>query len=279
MAARLESIQRVARANSARCTREAAITHTVLTTAQNKKPLTSGSANLNAINHNFDNSDLLAAALAKSVANDLHRGIAERGSALLAVSGGKTPTRFFHALAQQTLAWENIIVTLVDERWVAPSDERSNERLVRTELLQGLAAKARFVPLFEPGAATPEEGLLAVSTRILMLDLPFDALILGMGDDGHCASFFPGGDHLAEATDPKTDQVVVPMRAPGAGEPRITLTLPIVLESRTIYLHIETERKRRVLEHAAFVNESNRAFPISTVLRNSRPPLQVFWCP
>lgn len=234
---------------------------------------------LNTIDHNFDNSDQLASALAKAVANDLHKAVTERGSALLAVSGGKTPTRFFHALSQHTLAWESIIVTLVDERWVPPTDERSNERLVRSELLQGPAAKARFLPLYEASAPTPEDALLAVSTRIIMLDLPFDALILGMGDDGHCASFFPGGDHLAEATDPKTDAVVLPMRAPGAGEPRITLTLPVVLDSRTIYLHIESERKRRVLQHAAFVNESNRAFPISTVLRNARTPLQVFWCP
>jgi 6-phosphogluconolactonase len=234
---------------------------------------------VNSINHNFDNSELLAQALAEAVAAELKMAIVARGTALLAVSGGTTPIRFFHALAQQPLEWESVVVTLVDERWVPADDERSNERLVRANLLQGKAAAARFVPLYEPGAQRPEDALLAVTTRMILLDLPFDALVLGMGEDGHCASFFPDGDNLAEATNPNTDAVVLSMRARSAVEPRITLTLPLVLDSRAIYLHIEGERKRRILQDAQYVAESNRAFPISKVLRYTRTPLKVYWCP
>jgi 6-phosphogluconolactonase len=234
---------------------------------------------VNSINHNFDNSELLAQALAEAVAAELKMAIVARGTALLAVSGGTTPMRFFHALAQQPLEWESVVVTLVDERWVPADDERSNERLVRANLLQGKAAAARFVPLYEPGAQRPEDALLAVTTRMILLDLPFDALVLGMGEDGHCASFFPDGDNLAEATNPNTDAVVLSMRARSAVEPRITLTLPLVLDSRAIYLHIEGERKRRILQDAQYVAESNRAFPISKVLRYTRTPLKVYWCP
>jgi 6-phosphogluconolactonase len=229
--------------------------------------------------HRFNDGAQLAQGLAASVAGDLARGIAERGQALLAVSGGKTPLRFLQALAQQALDWSKVTVTLVDERWVPPTDPRSNEAFVRANLLQGAAAAAQFVPLYQTGAATPEDGAHLVTARMALLDLPFDALVLGMGEDGHTASFFLGGDHLAEATDPKADVVVLPMRAPGAGEPRITLTLPVILDSRAIYLHIEGERKREVLETARFVAATNRSFPVSAVLRNARAPIEVYWCP
>ncbi|HEX7914534.1 6-phosphogluconolactonase [Rudaea sp.] len=221
----------------------------------------------------------LADALAVAVADNLAQAIAVRGHALLAVSGGKTPQRFFHALSQQSLDWTKVVATLVDERWVPANDARSNEAFVRANLLQGRAAAARFAPLYQAGIATPEEGVHAVSARIAMLDLPFDALVLGMGEDGHTASFFPGGDKLAEAIDPNGHALILPMRAPGAGEPRITLTLPAILDSRAIYLHIEGERKREVLESARYVAATNRAYPISAVLGNARTPVRVYWCP
>jgi 6-phosphogluconolactonase len=235
-------------------------------------------AAVSTVEHDFADAEQLADALAIAVAADMKSAIAARGHALLAVSGGKTPARFFARLSQQPLAWEQVTVTLVDERWVAPTHARSNEGLVRSTLLQGAAAAANFVPLYEDGFAAPEDALFSVTTRIVILDLPFDALVLGMGEDGHCASFFPDGDNLAEATNPHTTAIVLPMHAPSAGEPRITLTLPIVLDSRAIYLHIEGERKRRVLQDAASVAESNRAFPITAVLHNTQVPLQVFWC-
>lgn len=218
----------------------------------------------------------LAAALAAAVAGDLAQGIAANGTALLAVSGGKTPPRFFQALSQQALDWSSVVVTLVDERWVAPDDARSNAGLVHANLLQGRAAVARFVPLYTADAATPEQGAPAIAAALAALRPPFDALVLGMGDDGHTASFFPGGDHLAAATDPRSDAIVLPMRAQGAGEPRITLTLPAILRSRAIYLHIEGERKRKVLEAA---RHAASTYPVSTVLRNARAPVKVYWCP
>lgn len=230
------------------------------------------------IEHNFEDSGQLAAALAAAIAVDLKSAIAARGRALLAVSGGNTPARFFAQLSQQSLAWDHVTVTLVDERWVAPDHARSNEGMVRATLLQSTAAAAHFVPLYEAGVAEPEDVLPLVSARIGALDRPFDALVLGMGEDGHCASFFPDGDNLAQATDPHTNAIVLPMHARSAGESRITLTLPVVLDSRAIYLHIEGESKRRVLQDANAATESNRSLPISAVLRNARMPLQVFWC-
>jgi len=229
--------------------------------------------------HNFDNSEQLAQALASAVATNLREGIDARDAALLAVSGGRTPVHFFHALSQQKLDWRKVVVTLVDERWVAPTQDRSNEHLVRNHLLRDEAAQAQFVSLFEPAATTPEEALTALATRIVMLDLPFDALVLGMGDDGHTASFFPGGDNLAQATNPLTHALVAAIRAPGAGEPRVTLTLPVIVGSRNLYLHIEGAQKRRILFDATNADANDDKLPISLVLRNARAPVQVYWCP
>ena len=202
------------------------------------------------------------------------RAIAARGSALLAVSGGRTPLKFFRALAQQPLAWDQVTVTLVDERWVPAAHERSNAGLVLANLLHGDAAAAKFVQLYESGAPDPEAGIAAVSARIGRLALPFDAVVLGMGDDGHTASFFPQGDHLAAALDPRGTALALPMRAPAAGEPRITLTLPVLVDAHALYLHIEGTRKREVLDDAV----TNASLPIHAVLRETRAPVQIYWC-
>lgn len=227
--------------------------------------------------NDFADGESLATGLAHAVAENLHQGLAERQSATLAVSGGRTPGRFFAALAECDLDWQKVTVTLVDERWVPADHERSNEGFVRRGLLQGKAAAASFVSLVS-AAATPEEGLAEVTARLGALDRPFDAVVLGMGTDGHIASFFPGGDRLTEALDPAGSALVLPMRAAGAGEPRITLTLPVVAEARATYLHIEGAEKDTVLEQALGAGET-AALPVRAVLRHPDVELQVFWCP
>lgn len=165
-------------------------------------------------------------------------------------------------------------MTLVDERWVDETSDRSNAALVRRHLIANKAAAATFVPLWRP-TATPDEALGAVSAAVADLPLPFAAVVLGMGDDGHTASFFPGGNRLSEATDPQAPDLVLPMRAPGAGEPRITLTLPPILAADTLALHIEGAGKRTVLD-AALAGTDAAEMPVRSVLK-ARAPV-VFWC-
>ena len=226
--------------------------------------------------HAFENGGALAEALADFVANALTARIAKDGGASLAVSGGRTPTRFFTALSTRDLDWAKISITLVDERWVRESSDRSNARLVREHLLQGPAAAARFVPLHND-APTPEEGMSPLDEALEKLYWPLACVVLGMGDDGHTASFFPGGDRLNEALDPKGGLALLPMRAPNAGEPRITLTLPVLLAADALALHIEGEAKRPVLQKALSEGPETE-MPVRAVLRASRPP-EIFWCP
>lgn len=233
---------------------------------------------LNVTTHSFTGCHAQAVALAERVADRLRSGIAERGHALIAVSGGSTPKDFFSQLAQQKLDWARVQVTLVDERWVPESDPRSNAQLVKSLLLQHEAAAAAFVPLYTD-TATPEHGLAATTARIDALALPFDVVVLGMGDDGHTASFFPGGDHLAQALDLDGKARVLSMRAPDAGEPRITLSLPTLLETRALYLLVTGEKKRDLLADARLGLGAAQDYPVRAVLTQTRVPVAVYWCP
>ncbi len=233
---------------------------------------------LNVTTHSFTQCTALAVALAERVAEGLRAGLAARGSATLAVSGGSTPKEFFARLSREKLDWAKVQVTLVDERWVPESDERSNARLVQTTLLQHAAGAAQFLPLYT-GAATPEAGLATASARIDALPLPFDAVVLGMGDDGHTASFFPGGDHLAEALALDGQTRVLPMRAPAAGEPRITLSLSTLLQTRALYLLVSGEKKRDLLADARLGLGAAQHYPVRVVLTQQRVPVAVYWCP
>lgn len=224
--------------------------------------------------HAFDDGQALATALAARLADDLRNAIDARGEATIAVSGGNTPKRLFDRLSHEVLDWSRVTVTLVDERWVPDTDERSNARLVESLLLRHNAADAQFVPLYAE-AATPEAGIAQVRTRIGTMKLPFDVVVLGMGPDGHTASFFPGGDRLGEALDPTNTAEVLPMRAPNAGEPRITFTLSVLLKARSLYLHIEGADKRVLLEQA---EQPDSSLPIASVLHRARQ-LEVYWCP
>ena len=233
---------------------------------------------LDVTTHSFTDCQAQAVALAERIAERLRAALTERGHALLAVSGGSTPKQLFAKLSLQVLDWSQVQVTLVDERWVPESDERSNARLVKSLLLQGAAAKATFVPLYSD-AATPEQGLAASRTRIDALPLPFDVVVLGMGDDGHTASFFPGGDHLADALDLEGTIRLLPMRAPGAGEPRITLSLPTLLQTGALYLLVSGEKKRDVLADARLGLGDARNYPVRAVLTQQRTSVAVYWCP
>ena len=177
----------------------------------------------------------LAAGLADRVAADLNAALSERGRATLAVPGGTTPGPFLSALATRDLDWPRIAVCPTDERWAPPSHERSNERMIRATLLEGgLAGGAAplFLPFWRDGQ-TPQ-GAAPMVAAAFAPHLPLDVCVLGMGADMHCASLFPGGDGLEAAMDPASSAVIAPLTAPGAPEPRITLTAARLTEAERV---------------------------------------------
>lgn len=225
----------------------------------------------------FGTKEDLALALAETVAEHINDGIADRGRAVLAVSGGSTPARFFAVLGRRKdIEWDKVIVTLVDERWVSEVSPRSNAGLVNEKLLQGPAATAHFVPLWSGGDEPTDAAIAHTNMAIRALPTPFDAVILGMGNDGHTASFFPGGDNLAAALTGEGPAIAI--RAPGAGEPRVTLTLPRLLDTAGLYLHIEGEEKLATLDKAG-EDGPVEDMPIRAVLRQTQTPLTIFWSP
>lgn len=218
----------------------------------------------------------LAGALATRVAAELDAAIGERGRATLAVSGGTTPALFFRALSDADIDWTRVTITLVDERFVPPSSDRSNEGLARRDLLIGRAGAASFAPLYAPAESVEGAADLA-QRRIAELPRPLDAVILGMGDDGHTASFFPDADNLAALLDPAQKRLVMPVHAPSGVEPRLTLTLPAIASARFLALHIEGPAKRAALDRA--LSDAGPKLPIRVVLDHAATAPQIFWAP
>ncbi|MBX9401176.1 6-phosphogluconolactonase [Lysobacter sp. BMK333-48F3] len=229
----------------------------------------------------FDDSEQLAQALARQVAADLRGALARHGEACIALSGGNTPKRFFQALSTQTLDWARVTVLPIDERWLPPEHPRSNERLLREHLLQHNAAAARLLPMYRP-TPTPEAALMPVMTKIANEGLPLDVAVLGMGDDGHVASLFPdlGRDNPALreiGLQPRGRAPVMAIRTDAMPEPRITLTLSAIFTAPALYLHIEGEKKRAVLDNAQ--RDPRNALPIRSVLLGAPQPPTLYWSP
>jgi 6-phosphogluconolactonase len=215
--------------------------------------------------------------LAARIAASLAAAIGARGIASLVVSGGRSPVRLFEILRAQPLDWSHVCVALADERWVSPEDAGSNEHLVREVLLKDLAAPARFLGL-KNGAPTPDLGAVSAWETFARVPRPFDALILGMGDDGHTASLFPGSPNLPRALNEAAAAGCVGMWAPVAPHPRLSLNLTALLDSRRITVLITGESKWRTYA-AACAAGPVEDMPIRAVLRQSRTPVDVVWAP
>jgi len=213
----------------------------------------------------FDSAQALQAEVARDIAAQLVNAITVRGRAGLLVSGGHSPAGLFEQLRAQPLDWSRVSIALVDERWVEPTDPGSNERMVREALLRDRAAAARFFGL-KNSAPSPDLGAAAAWSASAHIPRPVDVAVLGMGDDGHTASLFPGSPNLTRALDPE---------APHA---RLSLNLRALLDSRRILLHILGEAKLRTFDAASGPGPVEQ-MPVRAVLRQDRVPVDVVWAP
>lgn len=221
----------------------------------------------------FDTAQDLAEILAVKIASRLQDAIDARGSASLVVSGGSTPLKLFDQLSRQLIDWQDVFITLADERWVAPEHADSNERLVREHLLVRRAAKAKFRSLKNIYSVV-DEGVGMTEEVLSNVPRPFDVVVLGMGNDGHTASLFPCSDQLEEGlTTERTCLAVHPTTAPHG---RLSLSLKALLDSRQIYLHLHGEPKREVLQQVLKSIDANE-MPIRAVLSQRQTPVDVYW--
>lgn len=222
----------------------------------------------------FENASALDIALSEKVAAMLAVSIEEQGSASLVVSGGRTPMGFFHLLSQQVLDWSKVTVLLADERWVDAGHADSNEKLVRENLLINEASQATYLAL-KNDAEQALDGEAECEAALAGLDT-FTVLILGMGDDGHTASLFPGSEALAEGLDMNSGRsciAVTPLHAP---HQRMSLTLPRLLKSQQIVIHISGPSKQEVLQQAQ-AGDDVMELPIRSILQQQQAPLSIYW--
>jgi 6-phosphogluconolactonase len=220
--------------------------------------------------HIFAGSEELDRALAEHLGKRLQTDIQRHGHASLAVSGGSTPTGMFRKLSSCELDWSRVWLTLVDERRVATDSPASNERMLRENLLQNRAAAARFISLADNGAG----GVAALGRALDAIPRPFSAVVLGMGGDGHTASWFPGAVNLPALLDPANPADVAETMPVTAPHERLTLTLAAVLKSREILIHITGEAKKTLLENARAEQH-----PVAAILQQTVTPASIWWAP
>lgn len=223
----------------------------------------------------FPDRQTLVDELAEHIATALSASIAEQGRASLVVSGGSTPVPLFERLSELDIPWQHVVITLADERWVEPSSSDSNEQLVRKHLLKNRAAAAVFIGL-KNAAVGAGEGEAECGQHLQEIPRPFTVVVLGMGNDGHTASLFPGATQLAQAADMHCGKLCTALRPQTAPHERMSLTLPALLDAREIVLHITGPDKKAVLEKALAAGPAE-AMPIRFILRQEKVPVAVFW--
>jgi 6-phosphogluconolactonase len=216
----------------------------------------------------YPDRDMLMMDLASKIAGEIGAALRGNDHASLCVPGGTTPGPMFDALCAADVEWERVCVFLTDERWVPETSERSNTRLVRERLMVNRAAAARLVPLHMEDLQIEEA--IPKLTAAIEPELPISVLLLGMGTDGHTASLFPGADRLEAAMSDDAPPLMA-ITAPGAPEPRLTLTLPVLHGAMSAHILIVGEEKREALERVRHAKPADA--PVAAIL----PDATVHW--
>lgn len=219
--------------------------------------------------HHFANVTEQAQAQGRMVATQLAQAVLSKGSAVLAVSGGRSPIAFFQALAQADLPWKNITVTLVDERIIETDHVDSNASLVREHLLQNRAVAATFQGLLADDFIA--DNFVDVPALVQQANQHFlapDVVVLGMGEDGHTASLFP------LVADLSASDKVIAVQPETAPYKRLSLSLQAIIQAPTVVLAIGGAAKIAVYHQAAL--KATADLPISFVLHYNPRQTQVF---
>jgi 6-phosphogluconolactonase len=217
----------------------------------------------------FADPQRLARAAAEAVVEVLRHAIDAHGRADLVITGGSTPRSLYALLASDyanALEWAKVDVFFSDERHVPHNHEDSNFRMARDAFLNALVPPERVHPF--PTGATPDADALAYerTLRDHFGDEPaFDLVLLGIGEDGHVASLFPGIAALDE-----TDRWAIATEAPpsSAVRERLSLTLPVLNAGRVTLFLATGEAKRNAV--AAVLRDPDRSPPAERVTARER---------
>lgn len=231
------------------------------------------------IEHAYENSGVLAEAVAVRLREACASALAHRGHALLCLAGGRTPLPIYRQLASSPhIDWEDVAVLPGDDRCVPWDHAASNVASLRNAFAEagGVRIAALTTPDGDPGAS-----LQHARTVLSRHADTFDAVVLGMGEDAHTASLFPGARGLsaAMAHSSREDAFLIHPEPlpPEAPYPRITLGLARLLRTRSIHLIVTGQRKREVLREAMAGDDVLR-HPIAGVLQSARD-VHVHWSP
>lgn len=222
----------------------------------------------------FSTRDEASRAAAERLASALGRRLDAQDEASIVVSGGSTPADCLKALSHAELDWSNVHIVLSDERWVPPTSDDSNERMVGETLLVNGASTAQLLPMFADDT-TVDDRAVELDKAIRSLPFPFAATLLGMGADGHFASLFPDADDLDTGLDPDANKLATVVRTASSPHPRLSLTMAALSRADEVLLLVFGDEKRRTLE-AAFESDD---LPVARLLRQKRAPVSVYWAP
>ncbi len=221
--------------------------------------------------HEFSNNSKLVEILSQNIAKNLQDAIDKNSKASLVVSGGSTPKPLFKALQKIDIDWSKVTISLCDERWVNPSHEDSNEKFVKTYLMQDKAKNAKFVGMYIDGLEVIE-AQEKCSKNIKKIDV----LILGMGGDAHTASLFPNNPRLKEGFDLNNPNKCIAIKPQNAPHERMSLTLGAILSAKNLYLHFEGESKLSVYKEALSGKDIYN-MPIRSILHQKIKDLEVYY--
>jgi 6-phosphogluconolactonase len=236
-----------------------------------------GTVSFSAQERKFPNAAALNAALAADIASALEDGLGKGRGASLVVAGGRTPAPMFEALSATELDWEDVWVSLTDERWVDTRADGSNEFLVRHHLLRNEATRANFVGL-KNNAQDPASGASAAWSAVAQIPRPFDFVLLGMGDDGHMASLFPNSAGLEHGLDLKQHPGCLPAVGPSEPRARLSLNLRALLDARRIGVLIVGASKWETYQRARQPGPITQ-MPVRALSLQQNVPVTVYWSP
>jgi 6-phosphogluconolactonase len=215
----------------------------------------------------FDEAKSLAEFAAKLWCEVYIESSSRSGLMSAAISGGHTPADFYKALAgrKESIQWEKVHIFLVDERFVLPTDEDSNYRMIRETLVGNVPIPDENVHPVSIAGLNPNEAAAEYEKSLKRHfdskpgELPrFDLMALGLGEDGHTASLFPGNPMSLE-----TKQWAIAVKPEKAPHDRITLTLPVINAARCVVILVTGTQKAEVLKR--IVEDKDPEFPAARV--------------